>query len=158
MEKPILYFAAGLFHFGDRYRNAIFVKHLNNLGYRVIVPQQEALKFKIPDQLVDLAEDCFAAATNPKHLLVIIADGPDPDAGAAVEYGAAMYANRKAIFVRTDPRTAMNVEAGVNAMFRLRGTQHVIFPCHATEINQFDDYCKDLAYLVHQAVETAMAV
>ena len=45
MEKKKLYLAAGLFNAGERLHNLYLEKHLNMLGYEVILPQREALKF-----------------------------------------------------------------------------------------------------------------
>ena len=94
-----LYLAGGLFNAGERLHNLYLEKYLKRLGYEIILPQREALRF-FKDGLFDVADlvkDCRDSITNPRHLYVGNADGADADSGTCVEYGMAITSSRQAI-------------------------------------------------------------
>ncbi len=151
MEK--LYLAGGLFNAGERLHNLYLEKHLKAKGYEVILPQREALQF-FREGLFDVAgivEDCRSAVTDDRNLCIANTDGADADSGTCIEFGIAITATGQAISYRTDFRTAMDRELGVNAMFQAEGTIFVYRPCFFTELEQVDAYYEELAEAIHQA-------
>jgi nucleoside 2-deoxyribosyltransferase len=149
-----LYLAGGLFNAGERLHNLYLEKHLVLLGYEVILPQREALNFS-KDDLFDLqgiVEDCTAKCTDKNTLYVGSADGADADSGTAVEYGMAIISKGIAILYRTDFRTALETEHGVNAMFTAKGTSFIYQPCFFTELDQVDEYYGELAKAIHTKI------
>lgn len=148
-----LYLAAGVFGVAERMRNARLAQIFQRKGRKVVLPQHEAKRFFV-DGVLDqeaLAEDCRRAATDPDTICVVCIDGPDADAGAAVEYGCANQANGRGITWRSDFRTAEEKELGRNAMFRLKGTTHIYLPCYAVEFEELQVYYDELAEAIHQA-------
>ncbi len=149
-----IYLAAGLFNAGERLHNLFLENSLKKLGHKVILPQREALKFFDGKQfdVGSIVEDCKRACTNPNHICVACADGPDADGGTAVEYGMAIISRGRAVVYRTDFRTAEEKELGVNAMFKARGTVFVYHPCFFTEIDDVESYYQELARKIHEAI------
>ncbi len=153
-----LYLAGGLFNAGERLHNLYLEKHLKELGYKVILPQREAMKFFDGDcfDVDGIVEDCKTSVTNPLYLYVGSVDGADADSGGCVEYGMAIIATGQAVVYRTDFRTALEKELGVNAMLRAKGTILAYHPCFFTELGQVDDYYETLAAKIHQAIQKLM--
>ncbi|MFH1236189.1 MAG: nucleoside 2-deoxyribosyltransferase [Parcubacteria group bacterium] len=151
---PSLYLAGGLFNAGERLHNLYLEKHLRNLGYVTILPQREALKFFSEGRfdIAGIVADCMQSCANPANLYVGNSDGADSDSGTAVEYGIAITATRAVIVYRTDFRTALENELGVNAMMRAEGTKLIYEPCFFTELDQVDAYYANLAQKIHLAV------
>lgn len=146
-----IYLAGGLFNAGERIHNLYLEKHLKALGHEVILPQREALKY-YEDCMFDIdavQEDCKRHATDPMKICVVNADGADSDSGACVEYGMAITATGRAIVYRTDFRTAVEKEVGVNAMLRGRESVFVYSPCHFTELDEAEIYYEELARKIH---------
>lgn len=150
----IIYMAGGLFNAGERLHNLYLEKHLKVLGHTVILPQREGLKFFKHGKFdIDaIVADCQRHSADQKVVYVGNVDGMDADSGTAVEYGVAITAKGKAVVYRTDFRTALEKEVGLNAMFRVKGTTLVYDPCFFTELDQVDAYYKDLANRIHVAV------
>ena len=152
---PSLYLAGGLFNAAERLHNLYLEKHLRDRGYTVILPQREALKF-LSNNLFDtkgLVAECTGSCRNHANLYVGSADGADTDSGTAVEYGVAITATGRAIVYRTDLRTALEKELGVNAMLTAEGTTFLYEPCFFTELDQVDEYYSRLAQQIHLAIQ-----
>ena len=142
-----LYLAGGLFNAGERLHNLYLEKYLKLLGYKVILPQREALKF-FDGSLFDIkaiVADCKAKSCDKSNLYIGSIDGADANSGGSIEYGMAIISTGRAIIYRTDFRTALDRELGVNAMFGAEGTKFLYEPCFFTELEQVDDYYRGLA-------------
>ncbi|MEK7136618.1 MAG: nucleoside 2-deoxyribosyltransferase [Patescibacteria group bacterium] len=153
-----LYLAGGLFNAGERQHIMHLEEHLLRLGHNVIVPQREALKFQNPTDFTfdvkGIVRDCRAASENSDNLYVGCADGADADSGTCVEYGHAMTATGRALLYRTDFRTAVEREVGLNAMLQQDGTIFIYFPCFAITLEEFVGYYHELASKIHEAVSS----
>lgn len=149
-----IYLAGGLFNVGERLHNLFLAKHLRQLGHVVILPQVEAVKFFDGNcfDVAGIVESCRQSCKNPEHIYVGSADGADADSGTSVEYGIAITSTGRAIIYRTDFRTVEEKEVGVNAMFKIKGTIFIYHPCFFTDFNQVDDYYKELAQKIHEAI------
>jgi nucleoside 2-deoxyribosyltransferase len=147
-----LYLAGRLFNAAERLHIIYLAKHLQHLGHEVILPQKVALQFfkdgKFNTRL--LADNCDQSCTERDMLYVGCIDGPDADSGTAVEYGLTIGANRRAIIYRTDFRTDMEKEIGVNSMFQLRNTIFIYCPCYFTELSHVDPFYQMLAQKIHE--------
>jgi nucleoside 2-deoxyribosyltransferase len=154
-KEPMLYLAGGLFNAAERLHNLMLERELIKLGHRVILPQREALKFQRPDKSFDIpriVQDCRSWCLNPTVLCIANADGPDADSGTCVEYATAVTATRRAVVYRTDFRTALDRELGLNAMLRSEGTSLVYEPCFFVEMDEVDAYYRGLAAKIHAAI------
>lgn len=150
----ILYLAGGLFNAGERLHNLYLEKHLIKLGYKVILPQREALKY-FDGKSFDVAgivDDCKCSCCDKKNLYIGNADGADADSGTSVEYGMAIISTGRAVVYRTDFRTALDRELGLNAMLTAKGTVFIYEPCFFTELDQVDGYYAKLAEKIHDAI------
>jgi hypothetical protein len=126
MEQITIYWAGRLFNQAERIWNKRCADRLRALGYNVILPQEEAEKFKLEDGSYDLegiAEDCVTNCVMC-DVGIFNLDGPDVDSGTALEAGVKIENIRLsghgvAIGVRTDFRAhSEDPTTGVNAMFR----------------------------------------
>jgi len=154
--KKTIYLAGALFNAGERFHNLQLEQHLRSIGHDVILPQREALQFIIdgkPD-LAAIAADCASYAMSHDCVYVGCVDGPDADSGTAVEYGMAIAKTGRAVVYRTDFRTDLPKEVGMNAMLTQRGTKLVYHPCLETELERMDLYYAELAQLISDAVES----
>jgi nucleoside 2-deoxyribosyltransferase len=154
MKKKRIYLAGGLFNVGERLHNLYLEKYLKMLGYEIILPQREALK-RFDGKSFDLAGivyDCKEFCSDPNVLYVGNADGADADSGTCVEYGIAIISTGKAIVYRTDFRTHLDKEIGVNAMLNLKGTIFIYEPCFFTELDQVDSFYERLADKIHRVI------
>jgi len=149
-----IYLAGGLFNAGERLHNLYLARHLKVLGYEVVLPQLEAVKFFTNGRfdVAGIVESCKQACTNPSNVFVGNSDGADADSGTCVEYGIAIASTGKAVVYRTDFRTAEDRELGVNAMLKAKGTVFVYHPCFFTDLSQVGDYYIDLAQKIHEAI------
>ena len=149
-----IYLAGGLFNAPERLHNLYLEKHLKELGHEVILPQREALRFFDGEHfdMYKIAETCAQSCADKEIFYVGNADGADTDSGTAVEYGIAITATHRALVYRTDFRTDETRELGVNAMFKLRGTVFVYFPCQITNLGQVEEYYQNLARYIHEAL------
>ena len=126
--KPLtIYWAGRLFNQAELLWNRKCAYYLHLMGYKVILPQEEAEKFKLPDGSYDLdqiAQDCVNHCIEC-DIAIFNLDGPDVDSGTALEAGVKihqimMYKKGIALGVRTDFRAhSEDPLTGVNAMFRL---------------------------------------
>lgn len=150
-----LYLAGGLFNAGERLHNLYLEKYLKELGYKIILPQREALSFFNGSQfnVADIVADCRRCATDPNNLYVGSADGADADSGTCVEYGMAITSTGQALVYRTDFRTALEKEVGVNAMLNAQGTIFLYAPCFFTELDEVENYYQNLARQIHERIE-----
>lgn len=154
MSTQTIYLAGPLFSLADRAHNLHLALKLENLGYTVILPQVEVLKFITGGilNLMEMAKDCKSNACNPENILVANIDGPDADSGTAIEYGLAIQCTGRAVVYRTDIRTSPKKEVGLNAMFQLPGTILIELPCLASYAEEIEDFYNELADKIHQAI------
>ena len=149
-----IYLASGLFNAGERLHNLFLEKHLMALGYEIILPQREALKhFK--DQKFDIrcvVDECQKFCSDPGVIYVGNVDGADADSGTCIEYGIAISLTGRAILFRTDFRTDLAREIGVNGMLSMKGTIFIYDPCYFTELEQIESYYIGLAAKIHNAI------
>ena len=161
MDGMSLYLAGGVFNAAERIHNLFLERSLTDLNWPVIVPQWEALKFLNPKtghlNLKGVARDCRSVVENPKNICVACTDGPDADAGTAVEYGHAITATGRAIVYRTDFRTAPEHELGVNAMFRQEGTHYIYCPCLVRDLGGLKVFYDKLAGEIDRAARLIIA-
>jgi nucleoside 2-deoxyribosyltransferase len=159
MQEITLYLAAGLFNAAERLHVLYLEKHLLALGHKAIVPQREALKF-FKDGLFNvrsIVADCTATCKRSDVICIVSLDGTDADSGSAVEFTVGVLTNGHAIVYRTDFRTALEKELGVNAMFTMDGTAFLYKPCFFTELSQVDTYYAQLAKHIDEEVRMILA-
>lgn len=151
-----IYLAGGLFNAGERLHNLYLEKHLKALGYEVILPQREALKAFNGESfdVKAIVKNCRDSSSDPEYMFVGNADGPDSDSGTCVEYGFAIASIGRAVIYRTDFRTAPDRELGINAMLTGEGTVFVYEPCFFTELEQVENYYRELANKIHKAISS----
>ena len=167
-----LYLAGGLFNLGERMRNSMLEESLHavaaqrGLKLEITSPQRDALKRFISTEnrfdIDGIVADCVKAAST-KDVVLCNIDGADADSGTAVEYGIALgcklfqeNAGQKGpqiIAYRTDFRTAIEKEAGVNAMLRAAGTTLIYLPCFSVEVCEFKPYCNELAVKIVDVIK-----
>lgn len=149
-----IYLAGGLFNAGERLHNIFLESELSALGHKVRLPQRRALEFFREGAFVmaEVIADCRRCATDPHGILVACIDGADADSGTCVEFGLALATAGRAIAYRTDFRTALDTEAGINAMLRGENTKIIYLPCYFTEFDQVAAYYRDLACKIHEAI------
>lgn len=154
-KRPVLYLAGRLFNAAERLHNLYLEKYLRILGYKVILPQREALRF-VKGKKFDvngIMKDCYRTSRSRKILHVGCIDGPDGDSGGAVEFGVAIGVTGKALVYRTDFRTDTDRELGYNAMYRIKGAPFVYLPCFFTELDQVEEYYATLAVRIDRAIQ-----
>lgn len=154
-----VYLAGALFNAGERLHNLYVEKYLRRLGYNVILPQREAKKF-VSETFVDvpaIVEECRRHCTEQGNVFVGCIDGADADSGTCVEFGMAVMSRGAAIVYRTDLRTALEKECGVNAMLRTAGSEVIQQPCYFTDLNEAAPFYEALAQKIHQAIAAKAA-
>ena len=160
LRKP-LYLAGDLFHAASRTHLLNLAVQLEQLGYEVVLPQKEAMKFQDPTtfsfNIRSIVKDCWAAARNPDNLFVGCVDGADADSGTCVEYGMAMESTGRAVVYRTDFRTSLEKEVGLNAMLTAEGTEFVYHPCFVTDLGDVVNYYRSLAEKIDEVVQRVLA-
>ena len=173
MEKISVYLAGPLFGVADRHHNLLLAKELEALGYLVILPQKEALKFFDGKgfDVMGICKDCRSQSVNNKVVVANI-DGSDADSGTSLEVGMAHIVatlrklmpgvlpgdltQPKVICVRTDFRTDMEKEIGYNAMFNL--ADKVIYkPAYVNSLEEVAKFYKELAEEIDRAIKELMA-
>jgi nucleoside 2-deoxyribosyltransferase len=155
--KKAIYLAGGLFNAAERVHNLHLEKSLKELDpeRHVILPQRKALRY-FKDGKFDInaiKEACKQLALSSDNICVLNADGSDADSGGSVEYGIAIIATHKAIVYRTDFRTNLKKELGLNSMLTLAGTKVIYLPCFFTEILEVEPFYNELAKKILKAVE-----
>jgi len=153
--KEKLYLAGGLFNAGQRVHNILLERSLIFLGHEVILPQREALKFfnGIAFDIAGIVQDCRARCSQQDVICVTCSDGADADSGACVEHGIATTATGRAVVYRTDFRTALENETGLNAMLRGPETQIVYTPCFFTKWVEVEAFYDSLAEKIDAAIK-----
>ena len=168
MAETTIYSAAPLFNISERAHNLRLAEEIRQLGYKVILPQEEATKF-FDGKKFDLdriCEDCAVKAAGCEVILLNL-DGPDADSGTSLEGGIALYLKTilkkeiperpLVIGVRTDFRTAMEQEVGMNAMFRL--ADRIIYkPAFANSFAEVDEFYRGLAREIDVAIRSFLRV
>lgn len=119
MYGTVIYWAAPCFTQAERMWNRLCAEELRDMGYVVILPQDEATKCMVDGQLdFDmLAHQCEKQAIS-SDIVVAVLDGPDPDSGMSLEVGLKIGSKGGPVLgVRTDFRVSEDEQ--LNAMFRL---------------------------------------
>lgn len=153
--KPEIYLGGGLFNAGQRLHILYLEKYLKELGYKVIVPQREALKHFDGEKFdtKGIVKSCEEACSNKNNVFVGCADGADADSGTCVEYAMAIARTGRAIVYRTDFRTAEDREVGINAMLKAEGTVFIYYPCYFTELKDVWRFYRGLAREIVRAIK-----
>jgi hypothetical protein len=155
-----IYLAAGLFNAADRHRNLLLAEGLRKLGYNVILPQLEAIKY-FKDGKFDLLGLCEHCAEQAIKSDVVVAniDGSDADSGTSLEVGLALHnkffggSDSLVICYRTDFRTAPEQELGVNAMFQL--AHKIIYkPAYFNSLLEAEKFYEELAQVIDAAIKS----
>ena len=150
MKKIIIYWAAPCFTQAERMWNRLCAENLRKRGYGVILPQDEAKKFIVPDEEPDfkgLAENCYSQAIS-SDVMVAVLDGPDPDSGMSMESGFKIRDGGLVIGVRTDFR--VSEDGQLNAMFRLFNT--IIFFSSFNE--SYEELCDKIDEKIKELLKT----
>src|SRR3989338_7585482 len=154
MEKISIYLAGPLFGIADRHHNLLLARELEALGYVVVLPQKEALKFfnGRAFDVIGTCQDCKNQSVN-NQVVVANIDGPDADSGTALEVGMAHISKKPIIIcVRTDFRTALEKEVGYNAMFNL--ANRVIYkPAYVNSSEEVAQFYKEFAKEIDEVVQ-----
>ena len=128
MRETTIYWAGQLFNMSERNHNRRCASILRRMGYKVILPQEDAEKFRNEDGSWNLTEVALDCAKNATHVEVVAInlDGPDVDSGTSVEAGIRIGMNMRdgiptglLIGWRSDFRLSEDKVTGTNAMFRL---------------------------------------
>lgn len=162
-ERISIYLAGPLFGIADRHHNLQLARELERLGYLVVLPQKEALKF-FNEQSFDLdgiKEDCKKQSMENRVVVANI-DGPDADSGTAVEVGIAVITallssqnKPKVICVRTDFRTDIKKEIGINGMFGL--ADEIIYkPAYVNSAEDVVQFYVELAEKIDETIKKIM--
>lgn len=159
MEKVSIYLAGPLFGVADRHRNLLLARELEALGYAVVLPQKEALKFfdGRTFDVMGICQDCRSQSVN-NQVVVANIDGPDADSGTALEIGMAHISKKPIIIcVRTDFRTALEKEVGYNAMFNL--ANRVIYkPAYVNSLEEVAQFYKELAKEIDEVIQAYVRI
>jgi nucleoside 2-deoxyribosyltransferase len=146
--------AGPLFSAADRTHNLKLAAYLTFEGYDCILPQETKLI-----NLKEIAEQCFNSCSSSDIVLANL-DGPDADSGTSMEVGIALALHPRPIVIgyRTDFRTAIDKEVGINAMFKL--VDHIVYMPSwniVDYIKQSDEFYRALAdsicALIHNTVD-----
>lgn len=150
--KNKIYLAGPLFSAPERLHNLFLEQYLKDLGCEIILPQREALKFfdGAKFDVAAIVADCAAACRNPNVIVVACLDGTDADSGTAIELAIAREVNGRVIVCRTDFRTDISLEIGMNAMLLGEGSYLIYEPCFFTEYGEIDAFYKKLALRIYE--------
>ncbi|GAG10035.1 unnamed protein product [marine sediment metagenome] len=158
MAKISIYLAGPLFGIADRHHNLLLAQELEKLGYTVILPQKEALKFFNGERfdLKGISKDCKRQSME-NDVVVANIDGPDADSGTALEVGIALsrasIANKpKVICIRTDFRTNREQEIGINGMFEF-ADRVIYMPAFTSSLKEITEFYKGLAKKIDNAIK-----
>lgn len=175
MEEVSIYIAGGLFNAAERTHNSTLEKDLittakkRGFNLKTTLPQRTALKRYLPDEnrfdVAGIVSDCEIDASSHNYILCNL-DGTDADSGTSAELGIArgqalaykITKNSKInipkiITYRTDFRTSLENEVGVNAMLNPKGSTFIYCPCFAIEPEEIRHYYKELASKIIQVIE-----
>lgn len=154
-----LYLAGALFDIAPQHHNFLLEAALQSRGYNTILPQREALRFFDGTRfnLEAVRNDCRLKTASSDAVVATI-DGADTDAGTAIEIGIAVASKAQGsgkpfvICVRTDFRTDMEREIGVNGMLLL--ADKVLYrPAFITAPTQVDQFYNELAADIDTAIQ-----
>lgn len=125
----------------------------------MILPQKEAAKFFINGKLnlFGIIRNCARQASG-SDVIVANLDGPDADSGTAVEVGIASESMKRPVVIchRTDFRTSIENEVGVNGMFQLADA--IIYkPAFANSFGEVATFYKELAFQIDAKIKEVMA-
>lgn len=151
MEKAI-YLAGPLFNAAERKFNADLAKRLEKLGYKVTLPQREALKACNSGclNIAEIARMCREACRNPNNIVVACIDGED--SGTVVEVTIGNEINGGAIIYCTDIKIFPEKEIGLNAMLTGEGIVFIYEPCYAVEAEDLRAFDERLALRIHEEI------
>lgn len=158
MAKISIYLAGPLFGIADRHHNLLLAEELEKLGYKVVLPQKQALKFFDGKRfdLKRISDDCQWQSRN-NDVIVANIDGPDADSGTALEVGIAILSapivnKPKVICIRTDFRTNREQELGINGMFEL-ADRVIYMPAFVSSLKEISKFYKNLAERIDNAIK-----
>ncbi len=174
-EKISIYLAGPLFCLADRHQNLLLAKELEELGYLVILPQKEAIKFfdGTKFDVMGICKDCRSQSMNCQVVVANI-DGSDADSGTSTEVGMAhatamiaksllaaasispgvqLLPNKPVVICfRTDFRTSIENEVGYNAMFNL--ADKIIYkPAYVNSFEEVAAFYRELAQEIDEAIK-----
>lgn len=118
MDPISIYWAGPRSSQAERIWNRLCAEHLRAKGYQVILPQDEAEKFRGEDGIMNsqaLARHCEYQAIE-HDVMVAILDGANPDSGTSVEVGLRIREGGIIIGMCTDSE-----DGPFNAIFHLIG-------------------------------------
>ncbi len=159
MKKTRVYLAGPLFGIADRHHNLLLAGELEKLGYVVVLPQKEALRFFDGHRfdLKKISEDCRRQSMKSDVIIANI-DGPEADSGTAVEVGIGLSTalssrqNKPAVIcVRTDFRTDRQQEIGINGMLEL-ADKLIYMPAFVGTLEEVAKFYEDLAKEIDSSV------
>lgn len=169
-KKEVIYMAAPLFNIAERLHNLLLARELRRLGYKVILPQKEAMDFFNDNtgkfDLDGVSNKCAVRSEKTKIILADI-DGADADSGTSLEVGIALLSGKKSflfprisdmtrtplvICVRTDFRTDIEKEIGINGMFKL--ADKIIYkPALINSIKEAREFYRELAREIDKTIK-----
>jgi len=117
-----VYLAGPLFTVAERDFNATLARRLDRLGFRVFLPQRDAVAGRGSHRTRRLYERCLDGL-RAADVVVAVCDGPTADDGTAWEVGYAVAAGKTVYALRTDSRWVARDEH-VNLMI-----QHSVAAC-----------------------------
>jgi nucleoside 2-deoxyribosyltransferase len=152
-----IYLASALFDVASRHHNLLLEEALRSASqahgrnYHIILPQREVLRFfdgKTFD-LQKVREDCKDKAATSDVVVANLDGLADDGGGVAFEMGVAVASKRKSrrpwiIGIRTDFRTDLAKEIGVNAMLML-ADRIIYHPAFVNDLKQVEIIYKELA-------------
>ena len=177
MNQVSIYLAGGLFNAAERAHNSRLEKGLietarsRGINLKTTLPQRTALRRYIPEEkrfdVAGIVADCEIDAASHDYILCNL-DGADADSGTAVELGIArgqriaywrfkntpdqMPLMPEMITYRTDFRTALDRELGVNAMLQPAGSTLIYHPCFAVNLGEFDKFYEELSSKIVEVI------
>lgn len=110
--------------------------------------------------LLGVCEHCAEQAIK-SDVIVANIDGADADSGTSIEVGLACHAKffgKKGPLVicyRTDSRTALEQELGINAMFQL-AHKIICKPAFANSISEVKKFYEELAREIDEAIRSLL--
>jgi len=165
MKPTKVYLAGPLFGIADRHHNLLLGRELKKRGYLVVLPQNEALKHYHGGRfdLKNVSKNCMKLSMT-SDCVVANVDGAEADAGTAVEIGialstAAVRHKRKPVVVcvRTDVRTGIDREVGMNGMLQLADS--IIYkPAKAGTLKEVADFYSTLAAEIDASIKNSLAI
>lgn len=179
MKDVTIYLAGGVFNASERFHNATLEKHLiqtankEGIDLKTTLPQRTALKRYDPKKerfdIAGITSDCEKDAASHDYILCNL-DGTDADSGTAVELGIArgqQLAHQRAknpegiivpkiITYRTDFRTDIEKEIGLNTMLNPEGSTFIYHPCFAVELSEVNTYYAELASKITEVIKKNM--